>query len=132
MVREHWSGDGSERHLAPLRQVPSKSPVIFKPKKQKGLIKTIENSLNMFRKLIEMQNIGGNIRKINNATLIKIMLVFWLSLLIQVKFNQKARKSVIKMLYLMGSMVTVLGLVGTSGILIYKHVSKRRRNSEIS
>ena len=86
----------------------------------------------MVKRLIEMQNIGRSIYKINTSTLIKIMLIFLLSLLVQVKFNQKARKSVIRMVYVMGSMITVLGLVGTSGILIYKHVSKRRKNSEIT
>ena len=104
----------------------------MKKPKSKGLIHTIENSLNMLKKIIEMQNIGGNIQKINSKTLIKIMMVFWLALLLQVKFNQKARKSVIRMLYVMGSMVTVMGIVGTTAILTYKHWNKRRRNSEIS
>ena len=130
---DQWSGDNSERGIVQIKRKSQDSPVVkMKKPKSKGLIHTIENSLNMLKKIIEMQNIGGNIQKINSKTLIKIMMVFWLALLLQVKFNQKARKSVIRMLYVMGSMVTVMGIVGTTAILTYKHWNKRRRNSEIS
>ena len=88
--------------------------------------------MQMVKKIVEMQNIAGNIQKVESKTVLKIMFVFWLSLLVQVKFNQKSRKSVIKMLYVMGSMVTVMGIVGTSGILVYKHWNRKKMDSEIS
>ena len=102
-----------------------------KKQKPKGLIHTLNNSMSMLKKIVEMQNIGGNVQKMNSATIIKVMCVFWLALLLQLKMNAKARKSVIKMFYVMGSMVTVMGIVSTSGVLIYKEWNKRKRNSQI-
>jgi hypothetical protein len=95
-----------------------------------GLIHTIHNSLNMLKKIVEMQNIGGNILKIKTTSIVKLMLIFWVALLVQIKFNKSARKTVIKTLYVLGGIVTVLGVVGTTGMLVYKHC-KRRTNSEL-
>lgn len=98
--------------------------------KPQGLIHTIHNSLNMLKKIVEMQNIGGNIQKMKSISIIKLMVIFWVALLVQIKFNKSARKTVIKTLYVLGGIVTVLGVVGTTGMLVYKHC-KKRRNSEL-
>lgn len=84
----------------------------------------------MFKNLAEMQNISGIIHRMNTTTVIKVMLLFWIALLIQVKFNKKSRMTVIKTLYIMGGIVTVLGSAGTTGIVLYKHFHspKGRKN----
>jgi hypothetical protein len=111
----------------------SRELVQLKPKRKPyGPLQVINNSLKMLKRIVEMQNISRNVQKINSATVVKVMLLFWLALLVQMKFNKSARKTVIKTLYVMGGMVTVLGLVGTTGILIYKHRSTKRKNSELS
>ena len=56
----------------------------------------------------------------STASIIKVMIVFWIALLLQVKFNENARRIVIKTLYVLGGMVTVFGTVGTTGVLIIK------------
>lgn len=84
----------------------------------------------MLRRILEMQNIGGHIRRTSNATIIKTMVLFWAALLVQVKFNRSAKKAVLKTLYVLGGIITVLGVVGSTGVLIYKH-SKRRRDSDV-
>jgi cytochrome c oxidase assembly factor CtaG len=68
----------------------------------------------------------------STASIIKVMCVFWIALLIQVKFNKNARKIVIKTLYILGGMITVFGTVGTTGVLIIKHIKKRKNSSTIS
>ena len=98
--------------------------------KPQGLLPTIHKSLNMLKNIVEMQNVGGHIHRMNTANVLKVMMVFWLALLVQVKFNKSSRKTVIKMLYALGGMITVLGVFGTTSILVYKHL-KKRKNSEI-
>ena len=78
-----------------------------------------------------MQNITDNIHKMSTASIIKVMMIFWIALLIQIKFNKNARKIVIKTLFVLGGMITVFGTVGTTGVLVFKHIRKRK-NSTIS
>lgn len=84
----------------------------------------------MLRKIVEMQNISRHIHRTPTSSIIKVMIVFWVALLVQIKFNKSARKTVIKMLYVLGGMITVVGVVGTTGVLVYKH-SRKRTDSEI-
>ncbi len=77
-----------------------------------------------------MQNISGHIQNISTASIVKVMIFFWVALLIQIKFNKSCRKTVIRMLYAMGGMITVLGVAGTTGVLLFKHL-KRRRDSDV-
>lgn len=96
--------------------------------KPQGVLPTIHKSLRMLKNIVEMQNLGGHIHRMSTANILKVMMVFWLALLIQVKFNKSSRKTVIKMLYALGGMVTVLGVVGTTGVLVYKHLKKRKNS----
>lgn len=100
-----------------------------KKQKPEGLLETVHNSLRMLKRLLEMQDVGGHIQRLSTATLIKVMVVFWVALLLQVKFNKSARKTVIRMVYALGGMVTVLGVVSTTGLLAYKHWKKRKDSS---
>lgn len=82
----------------------------------------------MLKRIVEMQNIGGNIEKMKTTSIVKVMMIFWVALVVQMKLNTSARRTVIKTLYVFGGIVTVLGVVGTTGMLVYKH-SKKRKNS---
>jgi hypothetical protein len=84
----------------------------------------------MIKKIVEMQNVHGHIQKMNTGTIIKFMIVFWLILLAQIKFNKNARKIVIKTLYVLGGVISVFGTVGTTGVLIYKQW-KTKNESQI-
>ena len=127
MVEEAWSSPHSQQKLAVSRPRRQEVVGLVQPK---GLIQTINNSLSMVKKIVEMQNINGNIQRVSTGTIIKIMIVFWVALLVQIKFNKSARRTVIKMLYIMGGMVTVLGVTGSTAFLIYKHWNKRQPNNE--
>jgi hypothetical protein len=98
--------------------------------KPEGLLDTVHNSIRMLKRLLDMQDVGGHIQRLSTATLIKVMMMFWIALLLQVKFNRSARKTVIRMLYALGGMVTVLGVASTTGLLLYKHCKKRRDSSD--
>lgn len=82
----------------------------------------------MLKRIVEMQNIGGNIEKMKTTSIVKVMMIFWVALVVQMKLNTSARRTVIKTLYVLVGVVTVLGVVGTTGMLVYKH-SKKRKNS---
>lgn len=64
MLEEEWSGIGSQKDLPPLK-IKNAEISIRKQKriKPQGLIHTIHNSLNMLKRIVQMQNIGGNIQK---------------------------------------------------------------------
>lgn len=62
----------------------------------------------------------------NTSTIIKLMIIFWLILLVQIKFNKNAKEIVIKILYVLGGIISVFGTVGTTGVLIYKHWKKEK------
>jgi len=76
-------------------------------------------------KRIEIQNVNGHIQSMNTGTIVKVMIVFWLVLLAQIKFNQNARQIVIKTLYVLGGIISVFGTVGTTGVLIYKQLKAK-------
>ena len=80
----------------------------------------------MLKKIVEMQNVSRQVQRINTSSLVKVMVVSWIALLVQIKFNKSARKTVIRMLYIFGGMITVLGVMGTTGILGYKYWKKRK------
>ncbi|MCB0371146.1 MAG: hypothetical protein KDD45_17455 [Bdellovibrionales bacterium] len=129
MIEEGWSRESSERGIIRKKNCKKNTGVqILKKSQTKGLIPTINKSLSMLKRIIEMQNVGGNVRKMNSKTVVKVMMIFWFALLVQIRLNQNARKTVIKTLYVMGGMVTVLGLVGTTGILAYKHWNGRKNS----
>jgi len=67
----------------------------------------------------------------NTATVLKLMVVFWLVLLAQIKFNKNTRQIVIKILYVLAGIISVFGTVATTGVLIYKHC-KKHNESHIS
>jgi len=51
------------------------------------------------------------------------MIVSWLALLLQVRYTKSARRTMIKTMHVMGGIVTVLSIVGSTGVLVYKHWS---------
>ena len=79
----------------------------------------------MIKKLIELQNVPGKILKINTMTIVKCMIVFWLILLVQIKYNKNGRQIVIKILHILGGIISVFGICGTTGMLIYKNYSEK-------
>ena len=78
----------------------------------------------MIKKLIELQNVPGKILKIDTLTIIKLMIVFWIILFVQLKFNKNGRQVVLKIIHVLGGIISVFGVVGTTGMLIYKNYSK--------
>jgi hypothetical protein len=97
--------------------------------KKHNFIEIIENSMTMLKKIVEMQNLSGHIHNMSTANIIKLMLMFWFALLLQLKLNQNARTVVIKTLLVLGGITTVFGTAGTTGLLIYKHWKKRKSSS---
>lgn len=45
-------------------------------------------------------------------------------MLVQIKYNKNGRQIVIKILHILGGIISVFGVVGTTGMLIYKSYSK--------
>lgn len=86
----------------------------------------------MLKRLLEMQNISEHIHRTSTASIIKVMAVFWLALILQMKYNKNSRQIVIKTLYVLGGIVTVLGTVGTTGVLIIKHCKGRKNSGNTS
>jgi hypothetical protein len=67
----------------------------------------------------------------STVTIVKLMIVFWLVLFAQLKFNKNARRIVIKTLYVLGGMISVFGTVGTTGVLIYKQWKAKDENNTL-
>ena len=109
-----------------------RSPALPRSKKQqpKGVLETLHNSIHMLKSIVEIHKIGGRIRKINSGTITKMMIVSWLALLLQVRYTKSARRTMIKTAHVMGGIVTVLGIAGSTGILIYKHWSTHNDSEE--
>jgi len=79
-----------------------------------------------------MQNISEHIHRTSTLSILKVMFVFWLALYCQMRLNKNARETVIKILYVLGGIVTVLGLVGTTGVLVIKHCRQRKGSGNSS
>lgn len=77
----------------------------------------------MLNSIVEIHKIGGKIKKIKSGTIVKLMMVSWIALLLQVRYTKSARKTMIKTMHVMGGIITVLGIVGSTGVLVYKHWS---------
>ncbi len=56
----------------------------------------------------------------STGTIIKFTILFWIILIAQIKFNKNTRQIVLKILYVLGGVISVFGTVGTTGALIYK------------
>jgi hypothetical protein len=91
---------------------------------KKNFFEMIQNSVGMIKNIIEIQTINGRIQKISTGTIIKLTVVFWIILIAQIKFNKDTRQIVLKILYILGGIVSVFGTVGTTGALIYKQLTK--------
>ena len=84
----------------------------------------------MLKSIVEIHKIGGRIRKVQSGTIVKMMMVSWLALLLQVQYTKSARRTMIKTMHVMGGIVTVLAIVSSTGVLVYKHWSIPNEDSE--
>jgi hypothetical protein len=85
----------------------------------------------MIKRIVEMQNVNGHIDKMKTTNILKLMVVFWLILLMQVRFNKNARKTVFKIMYILGGIVTVFGAVGSTGVLCYKEWRRKKNTQQL-
>lgn len=76
----------------------------------------------MIKNIIEIQSINEKIKKMNTGTIIKLTIIFWILLIAQIKFSKNTRQTVLRILYVLGGIVSVFGTVGTTGALIYKQI----------
>ena len=84
----------------------------------------------MIKNIIEIQTLNGRIKKMSTGTIIKLMIIFWIILIAQIKFNKNSRQIVLKILYVLGGIVTVFGTATTTAALIYKHLPSKEIKKE--
>lgn len=58
--------------------------------------------------------------------IIKLMIVFWIILIAQIKLNKNTRQIVLKILYILTGVITVFGTVATTGTLVYKQLNSKK------
>jgi len=62
-------------------------------------------------------------------TIVKLMVIFWILLLFQIRYNKNGRQIVIKIIHVFGGIISVFGITTTTGMLIYKNYSKNERKN---
>jgi hypothetical protein len=62
----------------------------------------------------------------STGMIIKLMIVFWIILIAQIKLNKNTRQIVLKILYILTGVITVFGTVATTGTLVYKQMNSKR------
>jgi hypothetical protein len=62
----------------------------------------------------------------STGMIIKLMIVFWIILIAQIKLNKNTRQIVLKILYILTGVITVFGTVATTGTLVYKQLNTKK------
>lgn len=62
----------------------------------------------------------------STGMIIKLMIVFWIILIAQIKLNKNTRQIVLKILYILTGVITVFGTVATTGTLVYKQLNSKK------
>jgi hypothetical protein len=62
----------------------------------------------------------------STGMIIKLMIVFWIILIAQIKLNKNTRQIVLKILYILTGVITVFGTVATTGTLVYKQMNSKK------
>lgn len=86
----------------------------------------------MAKKVMEWKDFPNNMQKIKSAHIVRIAILFWLAVLIQVRLSPQARKMIFKTIYAIVGLLSVLGALGTTGLLIYKHSNENKKKKVVS
>lgn len=81
-----------------------------------------KDSLQLVKSLLEIKNVSEQVQRISVMKVAKLVILFWLLIILQVKLNAKARKVVFKTLFIIAGIISVFGALGTTGILVYNCV----------
>ena len=89
-----------ENHLANNLNRKGNKPVsndFYKSLQQK--IRITKNLIGFTKSAFEMSVVSYKVKRANISTLVKIALLFWMALIIQIKINPRVRKLLFKMRY---------------------------------
>lgn len=75
----------------------------------------------MTKKIVELNQLSNRIQKVKSSKILKISLVFWVLLIMQIKMSPHARKLIFKIIYIIAGVFSILGVIGTTGMLVYKY-----------
>ena len=85
-----------------------------------SIIRTICTSIKIVRKVLEMWNVREQIQRTSTAKMIVAVGVCWALLIAQLTLNPRSRRVVIRIIYVLVGLSTIVGTVGTTGVLVYK------------
>ena len=94
--------------------------------KSEGVLNTAHNVLGMVKRVVELKNFSENVQNVNTRQIVKVMIFFWMAMLIQIKLSKPARKMIFKTLYVLCGTLTVMGAITTSAVLLYKYQSSQK------
>lgn len=94
----------------------------------KGVMELMKEGVEIVRSLVEIKDVGGQVARLNTMKVVKIAGFFWAAIALQTYGNHRTRRVIFKTVFIIAGILSVLGALGTTGIILYKaYLGKQSR-----